>query len=404
METGVKNTEELDRLLEAMIKSTDAVSDLLFVAGRPPQIEIHGELKPFVSGDAGPVLTPERIEALAGGVINNNQRLLQDLKERGSCDCGYTLKNICRFRANIYLTNGNYAMVMRHLKPLIPSFESLKLAPVFHQIIKEQTGLIFVTGGTGMGKTTTIAAMLNEINKTRDVHILTLEDPIEFLFTPNRCTFSQRELGYDFYNYHDGLRAAMRQSPKIIFIGEIRDRETMEIVLNAGETGHLVLSTLHTTSAALTIHRILGLFGSDDEHNVRERLAGSMRYVLSQRLIPAISGGRLLVTELMGNSLRTRETILLGESESRQLDDIIEAGTVSGWHSFEQSLVRAYEQNLITKETALLCCTNKMRMLQRIDNLYLGSSQKTTPTAPQLMDLKMREEERAAKLRDKHKS
>ena len=172
------------------------------------------------------------------------------MKEHGSCDCGYTLKNFCRFRVNIYRQNGNYAMVLRHLKPLIPTFESLNLAPVFQEIIKEKNGLIFVTGGTGMGKTTTIAAMLNEINKTGEVHIVTLEDPIEFVLTPNKSTFSQRELGRDFYSFHDGMRAAMRQAPKIIFIGEIRDRETMEIVLNAGETGHLVFSTLHTTSAA----------------------------------------------------------------------------------------------------------------------------------------------------------
>lgn len=400
---NITNTDELDRLLEGMIKSTDGISDLLFVAGRPLQVEIEAELKPFVSDPPEPVLTSERIEALAGAIIGNNPRLMQDLRERGSCDCGYTLKNICRFRVNVYLQNGNYAMVLRHLKPLIPSFESLHLAPVFNDIIKEKTGLIFVTGGTGMGKTTTIAAMLNEINKTRNVHILTLEDPIEFLFAPIKCTFSQRELGFDFHSFHEGLRAAMRQSPKIIFIGEIRDRETMEIALNAGETGHLVLSTLHTTSASLTINRVLGMFSREEEHTIRERLAGSMRYILSQRLIPANAGGRLLVTELVGNSLRTRETILMGESENRQLEDIIEAGSVSGWHTFEQSLIKAYEQNLITKETALLYCTNKMRMLQRIDNLYLNATQKNAPSAPKLMDLRMREEEKAAKLRDKPK-
>ena len=194
--------EELDRLLEAMVQSAEGISDLLFVAGRPLQVEIQGELKPFVNEQSEPVLTSERIESLAGVIINNNQRLLQDLKEHGSCDCGYTLKNACRFRVNVYLQNGNYAMVLRHLKPLIPTFESLHLAPVFHEIIKEKNGLIFVTGGTGMGKTTTIAAMLNEINKTRDIHILTLEDPIEFVFTPIKSTFSQRELGRDFYNFH----------------------------------------------------------------------------------------------------------------------------------------------------------------------------------------------------------
>jgi len=335
------NKEELDRLLEAMIQYADGISDLLFVAGRPLQVEMQGELKRFVFEQSEPMLTSERIEGLAGAIINNNQRLLQDLKERGSCDCGYTLKNICRFRVNIYLQNGNYAMVLRHLKPLIPSFESLHLAPVFHEIIREKAGLIFVTGGTGMGKTTSIAAM--------------------------------------------------RQAPKIIFIGEIRDRETMEIVLNAGETGHLVFSTLHTSSASGTINRILGLFSRDEENIVRERLASSMRFIISQRLVPAISGGRLLVTEMMGTNLRTREAILLGENEGRRLEDIIEAGSVNGWHSFEQSLFKAYEQDLITDETALLYCNNKMRMVQRIDTLALQKPRKSTSSSTLFGDLKMQE-------------
>ena len=220
-----------------------------------------------------------------------------------------------------------------------------------------------------MGKTTTMAAILNEINHvTRAVHVVTLEDPIEFVLPPVKATFSQRELGRDFFSFERGMRAAMRQAPKIIFIGEIRDRETMEIVLNAGETGHLVFSTLHTTSAAMTINRIVGMFGTDEETQVRERLAGSMRYIISQRLVPAVAGGRLLITEMMGSSLRTREAISLGESESRRLDDIIEAGIVNGWHSFEQSLYKAYEQGLITEETARLYCSNKMKMTQRIDS------------------------------------
>ena len=397
------NTEELDRLLEAMISSAGGISDLLFVAGRPLQVEIEGELKPYVSGPSEPVLTSESIEVLARVIINNNERLLQDLKERGSCDCGYTLKNFCRFRVNIYRQNGNYAMVMRHLKPLIPSFESLHLPPVFHEIIKEKTGLIFVTGGTGHGKTTSIAAMLNEINKTRDIHIITLEDPIEFLFTSVRSTFSQRELGLDFYDFHDGMRAAMRQSPKIIFIGEIRDRQTMEIVLNAGETGHLVFSTLHTASAAGAINRILGMFSGEEENVVRERLAESLRFIVSQRLVPAVRGGRLLVTELMGSNLRSREAILLGEGENRNLNDIIEAGTISGWHTFEQSLIKAYEQDLITEETALIYCANKAKMIQRIDILSLHKPRKSAGSDSLFAGLRMQEEEKAARNRGRFK-
>jgi twitching motility protein PilT len=394
------NKEQLDNLLEAMIQSSDGISDLLFIAERPMQVECQGELQPFVHELSKSQLTSEFIESLANVIINNNPRLLQDLKDHGSCDCGYTLKSACRLRVNIYLQNGNYAMVMRHLKPLVPTFDTLNLGPTFREIIKEQNGIIFVTGGTGMGKTTTIAAMLNEINKTRNIHILTLEDPIEFVLTPIKATFSQRELGRDFYSFQKGMRAAMREAPKIIFIGEIRDRETMEIVLNAGETGHLVFSTLHTTSAAMTINRIIGMFGTEEEAQVRERLAGGMRYVISQRLVPAVSGGRLLVTEMMGSNLRTREAILLGENEGRHLDDIIEAGGPYGWHTFEQSLIKAYEQDLITDETALLYCSNKMKMIQRIDTISLKKPRKSGVADSILANLRMEEQE---KLRNRSK-
>ncbi len=389
------NKEELDQLLETMVASAEGISDLVFVAARPIQIETQGELRPFVQEKYPSLLTSEYIESLARVILNNNPRLLADLKEQGSCDCGYTLKSACRFRVNIYFENGNFAMVMRHLKPLIPTFEALHLSSIFNEIIKEKNGIVFVTGGTGMGKTTTMAAMLNEINKTRNIHVLTLEDPVEFVFTPVKATFSQRELGRDFFTFQKGMRAAMRQAPKIIFIGEIRDRDTMEIVLNAGETGHLVFSTLHTTSAAQTVNRIIGMFGTDEEAQVRERLAGSMRYIVSLRLVPSISGKRLLVTEMMGNSLRSREAILLGENEGRRLDDIIEAGSVFGWHSFEQSLYKAYEQDLITDEVAMLYCSNKMKMAQRIDALSLQKPRKSHSSGSLFAELKMQEQEKS---------
>jgi twitching motility protein PilT len=391
------NKDELDSLLETMVAAADGISDLIFVAGRPMQIESQGVLIPFTHEKYPSQLNSDYIEILAKVILDNNPRLLADLKEHGSCDCGYTLKSACRFRVNIYFQNGNFAMVLRHLKPLIPTFESLHLSSIFNDIIKEKNGIIFVTGGTGMGKTTTMAAMLNEINKTRDIHVLTLEDPIEFVFTPIKSTFSQRELGRDFYTFQKGMRAAMRQAPKIIFIGEIRDRETMEIVLNAGETGHLVFSTLHTTSAASTVNRIIGMFGTDEETQVRERLAGSMRYIVSLRLVPSVLGGRLLVTEMMGSNLRTREAILLGENEGRRLDDIIEAGSVFGWHSFEQSLYKAYEQDLITDETALLYCNNKMKMAQRIDALSLQKPRKSHSDSSLFSNLKMQDKKERAR-------
>ncbi len=384
-------TEELDRLLAAMIQCADGISDLLFVAGKPPQVEVHGKLKPFALNPPESIFTSERIEGLARVIINNNPKLTQDLADAGSCDCSYALQNFCRFRVNIYRQNGNFAMVMRRLQAQVPSLEILQLPSVFREVIQEKNGLIFVTGGTGSGKTTTLAAMLNEINQTSEVHIVTLEDPIEFLHPHLKATFSQRELGRDFYTFPAGLRAALRQAPKIILVGEIRDRETMDIALTAGETGHVVFSTLHTISAGQTINRILGMFSRDEEQQVRERLVGTLRYVISQRLVPKKDGGRLLVTELMGSSLRTREAISLGENENRRLSDIIEAGNTAGWHSFEQSLIKAYEEDLITEETAILYCINKSSMRQRVDTVNKRRETTHTPST-----LKMRVEARPA--------
>jgi twitching motility protein PilT len=379
------SVEELDRLLAAMIQSAEGVSDLLFVAGKPPQLEAYGKLRPFSSTPPETGLTSARIESLARTIINNNPRLLQDLAETGSCDCSYALLNFCRFRVNIYRQNGNYAMVLRRLQTEIPSINALHLPPVFREVIKEKNGIIFVTGGTGSGKTTTLAAMLNEINQTSEIHIIALEDPIEFLHPHLKATFSQRELGRDFYTFPQGLRAALRQAPKIILVGEIRDRETMDIALTAAETGHIVFSTLHTISAGQTVNRILGMFSTEEEERVRERLAETLRYVVSQRLVPRKTGGRLLVTEVMGSNLRTREAIALGESELRRFTDIIEAGNTVGWHTFEQSLIKAYEDDLITEETAMLYCVNKPQMHQRIDAVN-----KRRETAPSAHTLKMK--------------
>jgi twitching motility protein PilT len=363
METNVNH--EFNRLLTAMLETHAAASDILFVPGKLPQVEIHGELESPAVGE--PLLTGSRIEIFSRVIINGHARLQQDLTEKGACDCSYALADTCRFRVNIYKQNGQHAMVMRRLSSKVPTLDSLGLAPVFKNLIQEKTGLVFVTGGTGNGKTTTLAALLNEINLTSKVHVVTLEDPIEFLHPQLKSTFSQRELGRDFFNFPDGLRSALRQAPKVILVGEIRDRETMEIALTAGETGHLVVTTMHTNSADQTIHRILGFFSKDEEQLVRERLAGSLRYIVGQRLVPKKSGGRHLVTELMGSSLRTREAIELGESENRRLHEIIEAGSTGGWHSFEQSLLQAVEQNIITEEVAMSYSVNKPAMRQRLD-------------------------------------
>jgi len=375
----------LDDLLARLLQSSDGISDLLFVAGKPPQVEVYGRLKSF---EAEPMLTSSRIEELARVIINGNSRLIKDLAEHGSCDCSYAPAKGGRFRINIYRQNGNYAMVLRLLQSQIPSMESLHLPLIFSEIIKEKTGLVFVTGGAGNGKTTTLTALLNEINLTSALHVVTLEDPIEFLHPHLKATFSQREFGKDFYSFPDGLRAALRQSPKVIFVGEIRDRETMEIALTASETGHVVFSSLHTVSAAQTIHRILGMFGRDEETQVRERLVSCLRYIVGLRLVPKTSGGRLLITEVLGSNLRSREVIALGENESRRMSEIIEAGNPYGWHSFEQSLLKAFEDNLITDETALLYSSNKTNMSQRLD-----TAKRHRNNAQVLRTLKMQSEE-----------
>ena len=256
---------------------------------------------------------------------------------------------------------------MRKLQTEIPTLEQLGLPPIFKEMVKEKNGIIFVTGATGSGKTTTLAAMLNELNLTQKIHILTLEDPIEFLHPHKQALFNQRQLGKDFPDFASGLRAALRQAPKVILVGEIRDRATMEIAMTASETGHIVFTTMHTINAGQTINRILGMFSKDEEQQLRQRLADTVRYVVSQRLVSKIDGGRLLVSEIMGSSLRTRETLLYGEGENRTFQEIIEAGSTMGWHTFDQSLLEAYKADLITDETTLIFCAHKNKMRRDID-------------------------------------
>ena len=232
---------------------------------------------------------------------------------------------------------------MRKLEGTVPSIESIGLPPIFKEIAKEKTGLVLLTGATGSGKTTTLAALLNEINETQPVHIVTLEDPIEFVHPKLKATFNQRELGHDFNNYPNGLRAALRQAPKVILVGEMRDRATVEVALMAAETGHLVLSTLHTVDAGQAINRILGLFSLGEEQQLRIRLSDTLRYIVSQRLAPKVNGGRQLLTEILGHNLRTKETIALGEGEHRSFYEIIEASSPFGWMTFDQSILNAYE-------------------------------------------------------------
>ncbi|HKQ37340.1 MAG TPA: PilT/PilU family type 4a pilus ATPase [Verrucomicrobiae bacterium] len=368
MTAGATMTKEaVDALLRGMLESQAGVSDLLFVVGRPPQVEAHGKLKPVPNLLPGAALTPTQTEQLGRYLMAAIERLAHDFSSFGSCDCSYTVEGLARFRVNIFKQNGNYALVLRKLASEIPSLDKLALPAVFKDVIKERTGIVFVTGGTGSGKTTTLAALLNELNLKEAFHIVTLEDPIEFLHPHLNCTFSQRELGKDFHDFATGLKAALRQAPKVILVGEIRDRETMEIAMTASETGHVVFSTLHTINAGQTINRIVGMFSKDEEKQLRQRLADTVRYIVSQRLVSRVGGGRILMTELMGSNLRTREVILYGESENRTFQDIIESASTFGWHTFDQSLLKAFQADLITEETAMTYCAHKNKMGRDID-------------------------------------
>src|SRR5437667_7980087 len=359
----------VDPLLTAMLKTGDDISDLLFISGNPPLVEIHGRLNRFSFNGPGSVLPPLFIQQLADHIMGGSERLQMEFAATGSCDCSYAIENLARFRVNIFKQNSRHAIVMRKLQSEVPTLEPLGLPPIFRQIVKEKNGIILVTGGTGTGKTTTLAAMLNELNQTEEIHIVTLEDPIEFFHSHGKAAISQRELNKDFPNFADGLRAALRQAPKAILVGEIRDPETLEIAMTASETGHIVFSTLHTINSGQTINRIIGMFPREQEQRLRQRLSETLRYIVSQRLVNKIGGGRLLVTEIMGNSLRTRETIIYGESENKSFHEIIEAGSTLGWHTFDQSLIAAYQAGIVTQETAMVSCTNKGKVRQELDQI-----------------------------------
>ncbi len=350
-----------------MLKTYDGISDLNFSVGHPLQVEDFGELKPIYVDPPIDALTPYQTEQIALMLIQGNRRLLYDYLTGGSCDCSYSLKGEARFRVNIFRQQGHFSIVLRKLESEIPSIESISLPPIFQEIAKEKTGLVLVTGSTGSGKTTTLAAILNEINETQPVHVVTLEDPIEFVHPTRKATFNQRELGHDFNNYPNGLRAALRQAPKVILVGEMRDRATVEVALMAAETGHLVLSTLHTVDAGQSINRILGLFSLGEEQQLRIRLSDTLRYIVSQRLAPKVGGGRQLLTEIVGNNLRTKETIALGEGEHRSFYEIIEASSPFGWMTFDQSILNAFESGLITEETARLFASRKGRVTRGVD-------------------------------------
>ena len=360
---------DVDYILRRMLESHDQVSDLNFTVAKPPQVETAGELTPVVIDPHLERLTPFQTETLALHLMQQDRRLTRILISEGSCDCSYALIGKARFRVNIFQQRNSYSIVLRKLSTQILTIDDLKLPPVFHHISQEKNGLILVSGATGSGKSTTLASLIDAMNQTKAVHIVTLEDPIEFVHNHKKATVNQRELGNDFDNFANGLRAALRQAPKVILVGEMRDRETVEIALSAAETGHLVLSTLHTVDAGQTINRILGMFDKDEEKLIRIRLADTLRWIVSQRLLPKIGGGRVAALEIMGMNLRIKDVVLNGEAEGKTFYEIIEAGEPFGMQTFDQSVIEFLQDGLITEDVALSFASRKSVVRRESDEI-----------------------------------
>ena len=377
---------EVDNMLAKMVDSHQNVSDLNLTVDYPLQVEVHGELMPVSVEPAIPKLTPFQTEVFAINLMNNDRRLYKNLLLEGACDQSYVMPRQTRLRVNIFQQQGHYSIAMRKLESKIPSIDELKLPEILKKTSEEKNGLILLTGPTGVGKTTSLAALLNEINRTKAVHIITLEDPVEFVHHKQKATFNQRELGSDFDTFASGLRAALRAAPKIILVGEMRDRETLELALRASETGHLVLSTLHTIDAARTITRIIGMFPSEEERHIRIRLADAVKWIVGQRLLPRVGGGRIAVHDILMTNLRLKEVIQLGESEGKTIYEIQEAGTPFGMQTFDQALIRAYAEGAITEENALVYSTQKSVVHRGIDQIKHTRGEPTTDINGLIMD------------------
>ena len=346
-----------DTIIKAMLDVGSGISDLIFSPGRPPQVERYGELVE-VKIDGLPTLRNEDTAAVASDLIRGNEVVLRTLKESGSTDLSYVVPDRCRFRVNIFRQRGTFAIVMRVIASRIPSIQELGLPAAMEDVAKLKNGIVLVTGPTGSGKSSTLAAIIDLINTSRAEHILTIEDPIEFLHSHKKGTVHQRELHADTPTFALALRAALRQAPKVILVGEMRDRETIEIALTAAETGHLVFSTLHTIDASKTVERIVGTFEVSDQQAVRGRLAASFRYYISQRLIPKKEGGRMAIIEMLKATMRTREYIENGEKEGKSLLDAMRDGGLDGMQYFDGELEKLVRAGTISVSTALLYATN----------------------------------------------
>src|SRR6184192_123977 len=345
------------QLVAAMLKASPHVSDLIFSPGRAPQVEVSGQLVELkYKGLEG--LTSQETNLIASDIMGKNETPIRKLEQDGAADLSYGLTGISRFRVNIFKQRGSCAIVMRVIPDNIPGFEQLHLPAALHEIVDLRNGIVLVTGPTGSGKSSTLAAILDKMNEEKSYHILTIEDPIEFLHRHKKATIHQRELHSDTPSFALALRAALRQAPKVILVGEMRDRETIEIALEASETGHLVMSTLHTIDASKTIERIVGVFPLSDQQAIRTRLGKSFRFIVSQRLLPKKTGGRIAAVEILKSTMRTREYVEKGEGEGKTLLDAMRDGVTEGMQHFDGEIERLIRSGIVEFDTGMSYSTN----------------------------------------------
>ena len=362
-----------------MLDSGQGISDLVFSPGRPPQVEKQGQLTPVLFQNLS-ILRPDDTARIAGELLRGNETALRTLKEQGACDLSYSLPERGRFRVNIFKQRGSFAIVMRVIAGKVPTLAELKLPPVLAEMATLKNGIVLVTGPTGSGKSSTLAAIIDLINDTRAEHILTIEDPIEFLHYHKKATIHQRELHSDTPTFAAALKAALRQAPKVILVGEMRDRETMEVALEAAETGHLVLSTLHTIDAAKSVERIIGVFPKNEEQSIRLRLSQSFRFIVSQRLMPRANGsGRVAAIEVLKATSRTKEYIERGESDGKSLMDAMEQGETEGMQTFDGEIEKLVRNGVVSKEDGLAYASNSGNLLLRLGELGGRTAVKSEP-------------------------
>ncbi len=378
----------LATVLQKMLSVSDKVSDLIFSPGRPPQIELVGKLQPVEIAGLEK-LTPAHTAGIAKIIIGDHEEPAQSLEKVGSADLSFSVPSLCRFRVNIFKQRGTHAIVMRVIPSRPPRFEDFDLPPQMREIVELKNGIVLVTGPTGSGKSSTLAAVIDLINESKFYHIVTIEDPIEFLHSHKNSTIHQRELHSDTPNFALALRAALRQAPKVILVGEMRDRETMEVAMEAAETGHLVLSTLHTIDAAKTVERIIGVFPKNEEQIIRTRLAQSFRFIVSQRLLPRADGsGRVAAIEILKATSRTKEYIERGESEGKSLMDAMEQGEVEGMQTFDGEIERMIRAGIVAKEDGLAYSSNYGNLLLRLGDFGGGTEKsKTEPVVESMLDM-----------------